>query len=138
MIWDVKVAGEGRELLELQLVDDRVLAVGHGKFEFAVLPAAEVLDRPDDLALTDVEVGAVRVLCWLLGLHHGLCAVDVAVGVDDGRLDAGHVLPRRDDRSSGALLVLLVDEHAQDLWWCLEPHRHLLDSQVRWQATVCA
>ena len=112
MIWNVKVARERAQLLELELVDNRVLPVRHGEFKLAVLPTAEVLDRPDDLALTYVEVGPIWVLLWLLGSHHGLRAVDVAVGVNDGRLDACDVLPRCDNRSTSALLVLLVHEDA--------------------------
>ena len=58
--------------------------------------------------------------------------------IDDGRLDAGHILPVVDQGPTCAVLVLLVDEDAEDLRRRLEPHRHLLDPQVRGQAAVGA
>ena len=94
MIWDVEIAGEWAQLLELELVDDGVFPVRHGQFELAVLPTAEVLNRPDNLALGYVKIGPIWVLCRLLWLNHGLGSVHVAVGINDGRLDSSHVLPR--------------------------------------------
>lgn len=86
MIWNVEIARERTQLFELKLVYNSVLPVGHGELELAVLAAAEVLNRPNYLALRYVKISPIWVLSRLLRLHHGLRRVDVAVGVDDGRL----------------------------------------------------
>lgn len=132
MIWDVEIAGERAQLFELKLVNHRVSLVGHGQFKLAVLPSTEVFNSPDNLALRYVKIGPIWVFCGLLRLHQGLGSVHVAVGVDNGRLDASHVLPRCDQGPTRTLLVLLVDEDAEYLRWRLEPDRHFFDSQVRW------
>ena len=128
MIWDVKITRERAQLFELKLVNDRVLLVSHGKLKLAVLATAEVFNRPDYLALRYVKIGPVWVLLWLFRLHHGLGRVHVAVGVDDGRLDARHVLPSSDQWPSITLLVFLVNEDSEDLRRSLEPYCHFFDS----------
>ena len=102
-------------MLELEFINDRVLAIRHGQLELTVLPAAEVLDRPDDLTLADVKIGPIWVFLWLFRRHHSLCTVYIAMGVDYGTLNPSDILPRCDNGSSSALLVFLVDEDAKDL-----------------------
>ena len=136
MIWNVKVACERTQLLELEFINDCVLAICHGQFKFTVLSAAEVLNCPNDLALADVKIGPIRVFLGLLRRHHGLCTVYIAVGVDYGTLDSCDILPRCDNWSASALLVFLVDEDAKDLRRCLEPYSHFLDSKMCWQSAV--
>ena len=84
MIWNVEIARERTQLFELKLVYNSVLPVGHRELKLAVLAAAEVFNRPDNLALRYVKISPVRILSRLLRLHHGLRRVDVAVGVNDG------------------------------------------------------
>ena len=112
MIWNIKIARERTQLFELKLVNDGVLLVGHGQLELAILASTEILNRPDHLTLRYVKISTVRVLRRLLGLHHGLGRVNVAVGVDDGRLEARDVLPRRDEGPASTRLILLVDKDA--------------------------
>ena len=126
----IEVTSERTELFELHLVDHCALFVGHRELQLTILSATEIFYFPLNPSLRNVKIGTIWILCRLLRLHSLLCGLNIAMGINDGWLDASHILPFIHEGSTCTGLILLMDIDTQDLLRGLESHRHLLYTQV--------